>query len=163
MEMVRLLQKGTATIKAFSFKRPQKHGHMVLCYIVLYTILQMNLVSARHHELGKLLPVTNTQSYENNNGNKLNILQQQNQQQNFNAQINHSHENEDIFLNKDQKEEHHPPKSLLSQQQPILGQKITQQTLGSTNVVEGAVLSKDDGKLTLHFIIILHFLRNFQI
>lgn len=122
MEMV--LKKGTAAIRAF-FKRPHKHGQIVLCYIGLYTILQLQLVSARHHDLGKLLAVSS--SSENTNFNEKEL------QQNINAQINHSHENI----------EHSP----IIKQQPILGQKITQQTPGSDIGPSGAVLSKDDGEL----------------
>lgn len=122
MEMV--LKKGTAAIRAF-FKRPHKHGQIVLCYIGLYTILQLQLVSARHHDLGKLLAVSS--SSENTNFNEKEL------QQNINAQINHSHENIE--------------QSPIIKQQPILGQKITQQTPGSDIGPSGAVLSKDDGKL----------------
>lgn len=122
MEMV--LKKGTAAIRAF-FKRPHKHGQIVLCYIGLYTILQLQLVSARHHDLGKLLAVSS--SSENINFNEKEL------QQNTNAQINHSHENVE--------------QSPIIKQQPILGQKITQQTPGSDIGPSGAVLSKDDGEL----------------
>lgn len=121
MEMV--LKKGTAAIRAF-FKRPHKHGQIVLCYIGLYTILQLQLVSARHHDLGKLLTVSS--SSENTNFNEKEL------QQNTNAQINHSHENVE--------------QSPIIKQQPILGQKITQQTPGSDIGPSGAVLSKDDGE-----------------
>jgi hypothetical protein len=121
MEMV--LKKGTAAIRAF-FKRPHKHGHIVLCYIGLYTILQLQLVSARHHDLGKILDVS---SSENNNFNEKDL--------HSNAQINHSHENAE-----------QSPIIKQQQQQPILGQKITQQTPGLDLGPGGAVLSKDDGK-----------------
>lgn len=120
MEMV--FKKGTAAIRAF-FKRPHKHGH-ILCYIGLYTILQLQLVSARHHDIGKLLTVSGSSSSSENN----NFIDKDLQ---LNAQINHSHENV----------EQSPIK-----QQPILGQKITQQTPGSDLGPSGAVLSKDDGK-----------------
>lgn len=122
MEMV--FKKGTAAIRAF-FKRPHKHGQIVLCYIGLYTILQLQLVSARHHDIGKLLTVSGSiSSSENNNFNEKDLQP--------NAQINHSHENVD--------------QSPIIKQQPILGQKITQQTPGSDLGPSGAVLSKDDGK-----------------
>lgn len=121
MEMV--LKKGTAAIRAF-FKRPHKPGQIVLCYIGLYTILQLQLVSARHHDLGKILAVSS--SSENTNFNEKEL------QQNTNAQINHSHENVE--------------QSPIIKQQPILGQKITQQTPGSDIGPSGAVLSKDDGE-----------------
>lgn len=120
MEMI--LKKGTSAFRAF-FKRPHKHGQIVLCYIGLYTILQLQLVSARHHDLGKILAVS---SSENTNFNEKEL------QQNTIAQINHSHENVEL--------------SPLINQQPILGQKITQQTPGSEIGPSGAVLSKDDGE-----------------
>ena len=120
MEMV--LKKGTAAIRAF-FKRPHKHRQIVLCYIGLYTILQLQLVSARHHDLGKLLTVSGDNENANFNEKEL--------QKNLNAQINHSHESVE---------------QPLSKQQPILGQKITQQTPGSDIGPSGAVLSKDDGE-----------------
>jgi hypothetical protein len=157
MEMV-LLKKGTAAIRAF-FKRPQKIGHLVLCYIGLYTILQFQLVSARHHDLGKLLPVSNNDD-NNFNENQLHNLQQPN----INAQINHSHENTNIHLPNQQlqiqpvlqqqnqqqqqtQEQNQQQQQPILKQQPILGQKVTQQS-GSDPILgpSGAVLSKDDGK-----------------
>lgn len=123
MEMV--LKKGTAAVRAF-FKRPHKHGQIVLCYIGLYTILQLQLVSARHHDIGKLLAASSSSS-ENNNFNEKDL--------HSNAQINHSHENIE--------------QSPIIKQQPILGQKITQQTPGLDLGPSGAVLSKDDGELFL--------------
>lgn len=146
MEMV--LKKG---VEAF-FKRPKKHGHIALIGL-LYTVLQLQLVSARHHDLGKLLAVTNTNSNNNNiNNDNINTNSNNNNNNiNFNdnelsslqhAQINHSHDNEE--LKQQQQQQQQPP--LLSQQQPILGQKITQQTPGADLGPSGAVLSKDDGK-----------------
>lgn len=142
MEMV-LFEKGTSAIRAF-FKRPQKHRHIVLCYIGLYTILQLQVVSARHHDLGKLLAVSNNNNNNNDNNNnfnenELNSLHQQQPQSNNYAQINHSLENADP-------QKHHEEQQQTILKQPILGQKITQQTPGSDIGPSGAVLSKDDGK-----------------
>lgn len=138
-----IFKKGTA-FRAF-FKRPQKHGgHLVLCYIGLYTILQLQLVCARHHDLGKLIG-SNNNNNNNFNDNELNNLQpeQQHQQpQNVNAQAIHSQQGDQLSLPK---------------QTPILGQKITQQSPSDVDV-NGAVLSKDDGKYTfveLSFIILI--------
>ncbi|CAH1728832.1 unnamed protein product [Chironomus riparius] len=140
MEMV-LFEKGTSAFRAF-FKRPQKHRHIVLCYIGLYTILQLQLVSARHHDLGKLLAVSKDNNHNDNNNNfnenELNSLHLQQPLTNNNAQINHSRENEDLV-----KHQQDPQQTILKQ--PILGQKITQQTPGSDIGPSGAVLSKDDG------------------
>jgi hypothetical protein len=132
-----ILKKGFA-FRAF-FKRPQKHGgHLVLCYIGLYTILQLQLVCARHHDLGKLIGSNNNNNNNNNfNENELNNLQPeqqpQHQQQSVNAQIIHSQSNE--------------PQPILKQP-PILDQKITQQSPSDVDGPNGAVLSKDDGKYT---------------
>jgi hypothetical protein len=147
MEMV-LFEKGTSAIRAF-FKRPQKHRHIVLCYIGLYTILQLQVVSARHHDLGKLLAVSNNNNNNDNdnnfNENELNSLHQQSQQQqqpqsNNYAQINHSREDGDLLKHQQDQQQ----QTILKQ--PILGQKITQQSPGSDLGPSGAVLSKDDGK-----------------
>jgi hypothetical protein len=128
-----ILKKGFA-FRAF-FKRPQKHGgHLVLCYIGLYTILQLQLVCARHHDLGKLIGSTSNNNNNNNfNENELNLQadqspQQQHQQLSVNAQIIHNQSNEP--------------------QPPILDQKITQQSPSDVDGPNGAVLSKDDGKYT---------------
>lgn len=125
-----IIKKGIA-IKAF-FKRPQKNGHILLCcYIGIYTIFQLHLVDARHHELGNLV------NNNNFNDNQVNNLQQQ-QQQNVNAQIIHNNL-------KQQQQQPQPlqQQTTLLKQQPILGQKVTQ----SAPIVEnGAVLAKDDGK-----------------
>lgn len=137
-----IFKKGTA--RAF-FKRPQKHGgHLVLCYIGLYTILQLQLVCARHHDLGKLIGSNNNNNNNNNfNENELNNLQpeqtQHQQPQNVNAQITHN-----------QQDDQQP----ILKQTPILGQKITQQSPSEVDGPNGAVLSKDDGKYKLceHFI-----------
>lgn len=126
-----IFKKGTA-FRAF-FKRPQKHGgHLVLCYIGLYTILQLQLVSARHHDLGKLIGSNNN----NFNDNELNSLQPEHQQpQNVNAQAIHN-----------QPDDQQP----ILKQTPILGQKITQPSPADiADGPNGAVLSKDDGKYTL--------------
>lgn len=128
-----IFKKGTA-FRAF-FKRPQKHGgHLVLCYIGLYTILQLQLVCARHHDLGKLIGSNNNNNNNNFNDNELNNLQpeqQQQHQQSVNAQIIHNqHDDEQPIL----------------KQPPILDQKITQQSPSEIDGPNGAVLSKDDGK-----------------
>lgn len=134
-----IFKKGTA--RAF-FKRPQKHGgHLVLCYIGLYTILQLQLVCARHHDLGKLIGSNNNNNNNNFNDNELNNLQveehqQQQPSQNANAQIIHN-----------QLDDQQP---IILKQQPILGQKITQQSPSDVDVPNGAVLAKDDGKYTLN-------------
>jgi hypothetical protein len=131
-----ILKKGAA-LRAF-FKRPQKHGgHLVLCYIGLYTILQLQLVCARHHDLGKLIGSNNNNNNNNNNNfndNELNNLQPEQLQQppqNVNAQILHN-----------QQDEQQP----ILKQQPILDSKITQQSPSEVDGPNGAVLSKDDGK-----------------
>lgn len=130
-----IFKKGTA-FRAF-FKRPQKHGgHLALCYIGLYTILQLQLVCARHHDLGKLIGSNNNNENNNNfNDNELNNLQPEQQihqqQQNVNAQIIHNQQVD--------------PQPILKQQ-PILDQKITQQSPSEVDGPNGAVLSKDDGK-----------------
>lgn len=136
-----IFKKGTA-FRAF-FKRPQKHGgHLVLCYIGLYTILQLQLVCARHHDLGKLIGSNNNNNENNNkfNDNELNNLQSEQQihqqQQNVNAQIIHNQQID--------------PQPILKQQ-PILDQKITQQSPSDVDGPNGAVLSKDDGKYFLVF------------
>ncbi|CRK91881.1 CLUMA_CG005501, isoform A [Clunio marinus] len=128
-----ILKKGTA-LRAF-FKRPQKHGgHLILCYIGLYTILQSQLVCARHHDIGKLIGSNNNNNDNNNfNDNELNSLQldqqhQPHQSQNINAQNIH--------------EQQQP---IILKEQPILGQKITQQSPSDVDVPNGAVLAKDDG------------------
>lgn len=146
MEMV-LFEKGISAFRAF-FKRPQKHRHIVLCYIGLYTILQLQVVSARHHDLGKLLAVSNNNNNNNDNDNnfnenELNSLHQQQEspQSNNYAQINHSIESGDP-----QKQHQQEQQQQTILKQPILGQKITQQTPGSDIGPSGAVLSKDDGK-----------------
>lgn len=128
-----IIKKGTA-FRAF-FKRPQTNGgHLVLCYIGLYTILQLQLVCARHHELGKLIGSSNN----NNNFNdiELNNLQLQPEQQplSVNAQITHRQDDQQPIL----------------KQPPILDQKITQQSPSEIDGPNGAVLSKDDGKYTLY-------------
>jgi len=141
-------KKGTA-IKAF-FKRPQKHGHILLCYIGLYTVLQLQLVCARHHDLGKLLGSINNSNNNNNDddnnnnnnfneNNHLNSIQQQPQQQqqtNYNAQDIHS-----LQLEQQQQQ--------ILKQQPILDSKITQQS--PSEGPSGVVLSKDDGKYQVPF------------
>lgn len=130
-----IFKKGTA-FRAF-FKRPQKHGgHLVLCYIIgLYTILQLQLVCARHHDLGKLIGSNNNNNNNNNfNDNELNNLQADqplHQQQSVNAQIIHN--------------QHDDPQPILKEP-PILDQKITQQSPSEVDEPNGAVLSKDDGK-----------------
>lgn len=126
-----IFKKGFA-FRAF-FKRPQKHGgHLVLCYIGLYTILQLQLVCARHHELGKLIGSNNNNINinKNFNDNELNNLQPEAHQQSVNAQITHNQQDEQPVL----------------KQQPILDQKITQQSPSEIDGLNGAVLSKDDGK-----------------
>lgn len=142
-----IFKKGTA-FRAF-FKRPQKHGgHLVLCYIGLYTILQLQLVCARHHDLGKLIGSSNNNNNNNNNNfndNELNNLQpeqQQHQQQSFNAQIIHSQQDG---------QQTQP----ILKQPPILDQKITQQSPSEVDGPNGAVLSKDDGKYI--FFVVVHF------
>lgn len=136
-----IIKKGIA-IKAF-FKRPQKNGHILLCcYIGIYTIFQLHLVDARHHELGNLV---NNNNFNDNQVNNLPLQQshQHQQQQNVNAQIIHNN----------LKQQQPPPlqqQTTLLKQQPILGQKVTQ----SAPIVEGgAVLAKDDGKYFLLMII----------
>lgn len=127
-----IFKKGTA-FRAF-FKRPQKHsGHLVLCYIGLYTILQLQLVCARHHDLGTLIGSNNNDNNNKFNDNELNNLQPElhQQQQNVNAQIIHNQQID--------------PEPILKQQ-PILDQKITQQSPSDVDGPNGAVLSKDDGK-----------------
>lgn len=137
LQAMEIFKKGTA-FRAF-FKRPQKHGgHLVLCYIGLYTILQLQLVCARHHDLGKLIGSNNNNENNNFNDNELNNLQPEQQihqqQQNVNAQIIHNQQiNTQPIL----------------KQQPILDQKITQQSPSEVDGPNGAVLSKDDGKYTL--------------
>ena len=100
-------------------------------------------MSARHHDLGKLLAVSkdnnNNDNNNNFNENELNSLHLQQPLSNNNAQMNHSRENEDLL-----KHQQDPQQTILKQ--PILGQKITQQTPGSDIGPSGAVLSKDDGK-----------------
>lgn len=127
-----IIKKGIA-IKAF-FKRPQKNGHLLLCcYIGIYTIFQLHLVDARHHELGNLV---NNNNFNDNQVNNLPQQQshQQQQQQNVNAQIIHNNLKQQPPLQQ---------QTTLLKQQPILGQKVTQ----SAPIVEGgAVLAKDDGK-----------------
>lgn len=129
-----ILKKGA---KAF-FKRPQKHGHILLCYIGLYTILQLQLVCARHHDLEKLLG-SNGNNNNNFNDNSLNDLQHQDppqsHQQANNAQIIHNQKQDSPIL----------------KQQPILGQKITQQSPSDIDELNGAILSKDDGKYFVFF------------
>jgi hypothetical protein len=146
--METVLRKG---VEAF-FKRPKRHGHIALYYIGLYTVLQLQLVGARHHDLGKLLAVTGSDNNNLNNDNLNEHSNSNNNNINFNdnvlsslqhAQINHSHENEDL------KQEQQHSSAELSQQQPILGQKITQQTPGTDIGSSGAVLSKDDGKYSV--------------
>ena len=131
-----IIKKGIA-IKAF-FKRPQKNGHILLCcYIGIYTIFQLHLVDARHHELGNLV---NNNNFNDNQVNNLPQQQshQQQQQQNVNAQIIHN--------NLKQQQPPLQQQTTLLKQQPILGQKVTQ----SAPIVEGgAVLAKDDGKYFL--------------
>lgn len=127
-----IFKKGTA-FRAF-LKRPQKNsGHLVLCYIGLYTILQLQLVCARHHDLGKLIGSNNNDNNNKFNDNELNNLQPEihQQQQNVNAQIIHNQQID--------------PEPILKQQ-PILDQKITQQLPSDVDGPNGAVLSKDDGK-----------------
>lgn len=120
-----ILKKGFA-FRAF-FKRPQANGgRLVLCYIGLYTILQLQLVCARHHDLGKLIGSNNN----NFNDNELNNLKPESHQQSVNAQIIHNQQDEQPVL----------------KQQPILDQKITQQSPSEIDGPNGAVLSKDDGK-----------------
>lgn len=141
-----IIKKGTA-FRTF-FKRPQKHGgHLVLCYIGLYTILQLQLVCARHHDLGKLIGSNNKNNNNNNfNDIELNNLQlqpeqQQHQQPSVNAQVIHNQQDDQQSILK---------------QAPILDQKITQQSPSEIDVPNGAVLSKDDGKYTLWFSIFHH-------
>ena len=140
-----IIKKGTA-FRAF-FKRPQKHGgHLVLCYIGLYTILQSQLVCARHHDLGKLIGSNNNNNNNNFNDIELNNLQlqpeqQQHQQLSVNAQITHN-----------QQDDQQP----ILKQPPILDQKITQQSPSEIDEPNGAVLSKDDGKYTLQFFVHHH-------
>jgi hypothetical protein len=134
LQAMEIFKKGTA-FRAF-FKRPQKHGgHLVLCYIGLYTILQLQLVCARHHDLGKLIGSNNNENNNKFNDNELNNLQSEQQihqqQQNVNAQIIHNQQSD--------------PQPILKQQ-PILDQKITQQSPSDVDGPNGAVLSKDDGK-----------------
>lgn len=145
LQAMEIFKKGTAS-RAF-FKRPQKHGgHLVLCYIGLYTILQLQIVCARHHDLGKLIGSNNNNDNNNNfNDNELNNLQPEQQihqqQQNVNAQINHNQQ-----VN---------PQPILKQQ-PILDQKITQQSPSEVDGPNGAVLSKDDGKYILKQTHLIH-------
>jgi hypothetical protein len=112
LQAMEIFKKGTA-FRAF-FKRPQKHGgHLVLCYIGLYTILQLQLVCARHHDLGKLIGSNNNDNNNKFNDNELNNLQPEQQihqqQQNVNAQIIHNQQID--------------PQPILKQQ-PILDQKM---------------------------------------
>lgn len=126
-----IFNKGTP-IRAF-FKRPQKHGgHLVLCYIGLYTILQIQIVCARHHELGKLIGSNNNNNNNNFNDNDLSNLQadQPQHQQSVNAQVIQNQLND--------------PQPIIKE--PILDQKITQQSPSEVDGPNGAVLSKDDGK-----------------
>jgi hypothetical protein len=139
LQAMEIFKKGTA-FRAF-FKRPQKHGgHLVLCYIGLYTILQLQLVCARHHDLGKLIGSNSNENNNKFNDNELNNLQSEQQihqqQQNVNAQINHNQQID--------------PQPILKQQ-PILDQKITQQSPSDIDGPNGAVLSKDDGKYFFDF------------
>lgn len=138
LQNMEIFKKGTA-FRAF-FKRPQKHGgHLVLCYIGLYTILQLQLVCARHHDLGKLIG-SNNNNFNDNELNNLQADQQPPQQQqhqqplNVNAQVIHTQQDE---------------QSPLLKQTPILGQKITQQSPSDVDGPNGAVLAKDDGKYKL--------------
>lgn len=132
-----IIKKGTAS-RTF-FKRPQKHGgHLILCYIGLYTILQLQIVCARHHDLGKLIGTNNNNNNDNFNDIELNNLQlqaeqQQHKQSSVNAQIIHN-----------QQEDQQP----ILKQPPILDQKITQQLPSDIDAPNGAVLAKDDGKYT---------------
>lgn len=130
-----ILKKGFA-FRAF-FKRPQKHGgHLVvLCYIGLYTILQLQVVCARHHDLGKLIGSNNN----NFNENEINNLQPEAHQPSVNAQIIHNQQDEQPVL----------------KQQPILDQKITQQSPSEIDGPNGAVLSKDDGKYFVEILVSL--------
>lgn len=105
--------------------------------------MQLQLVTARHHDLGKLL--TNGQSNSNsnnnnnnNNDNKLNNLQASQQQ--LNQQLSQQKVNAAQILNDVQP---------ILKQKPILDQKITPQLPSDINAPSGAVLSKDDGEYTL--------------
>jgi hypothetical protein len=137
-----IFKKGTA-FRTF-FKRPQIHrGHLVLCYLGLYTILQLQLVCARHHELGKLIGNNNNKN-SNFNENELNSLQpeQWHLQQIVDAQTIHNQPGKQS--------------TIVIEQPPILDQKITQQSPSDIDGPNGAVLSKDDGKYNLWILIFCH-------
>jgi hypothetical protein len=134
------------------FKRPhrQSSGHLLFCYLGLYTILQLQLVCARHHDLSKLL--TNGNSNNNNNNNNINNNNNNNNdnkinnfsppsQQQLNQQLAQQKVNAAHTLNDDDVQP-------ILKQKPILDQKITPQLPSDINAPSGAVLSKDDGKYT---------------
>lgn len=52
-----IIKKGIS-IKTF-LKRPLNFGHILTCYIGIYTILQLQLVCGRHHDLGNYLDDAN--------------------------------------------------------------------------------------------------------
>lgn len=131
------------SLKAF-FRRLHRQSssrQLLFCYLGLYTILQVQLVSARHHDLGKLLTNGQTSSNSNNNNNnnnndnKLNNLQASQQQ--LNQQLSQQKVNAAQILNDVQP---------ILKQKPILDQKITPQLPSDINAPSGAVLSKDDGE-----------------
>lgn len=112
MEMIK---KGVL-FKAF-LRRPAHSGHIV-CYLGIFTILQLQLVCGRHHDLGKL---TIDNDLNDNQSNELQQLPQPSVLSN-NAQTIHNNINQ--------------------QKQQILGQQITQFTQKQPPIG----LSKDEGK-----------------
>lgn len=140
-----------SSLKALFKLRPlhrQSSGHLLFCYLGLYTILQLQLVSARHHDLGKLLTNSNSNSNNNNNNNNNNNDNKINNfppsQQQLNQQLAQQKVNAAAQILNDDVQP-------ILKQKPILDQKITPQLPSDINAPSGAVLSKDDGKWTLAF------------
>jgi hypothetical protein len=137
------------SLKALFKLRPhrQSSGHLLFCYLGLYTILQLQLVCARHHDLGKLLTNSNSNSNSNNNNNNNNDNKINNfppSQQQLNQQLAQQKVNAAQILNDDDVQP-------ILKQKPILDQKITPQLPSDINAPSGAVLSKDDGKYSSFF------------